>query len=173
MNNFKKNISLIIATLLVVFSALSICSIHSNKVEAVSLVTKYGRGSKFTIPKSMRGTWVSKAKRSTYKKIKLTAHTVTLTPQKKHDGESYTGKWNLYYMNEKYFDKAYHTNIEVKANKYANKHRWVGARKDGSKEIFFKLGWLLDVEGSFVLRQNTKNTIRYLNPEFEGNYYRK
>ena len=151
---------------------------HTVPVSATSITTKYGRGAQFIVPSSMRGTWVARSKNSAFKKIKLTAHTATLTPQASlYKSKKYSGKWSLYHINEEWYSKYFlnhPTSRAIKASKYSIKHHWLSTRKGNSIQLFFKYGWATDDEHSFMLRKtNSKNALKFLNPSFQNKYYRK
>lgn len=158
-----------------VFSIITVFNFnHSLKTaQATSIAQKYGRDSKFTIPANMRGTWVSKSKRSAFKKIRLTAHTATFTAQASlYRSKNYSGKWLLYHMNNKWYSKHFLTSLGNKASKYSVQHRWLATRKDSSKQIFFKYGWTGDDEHSFMLRKTgSRKVLKFDNPSFSNNYY--
>lgn len=156
-------------SLLGVFSTQPIAKPQS--VHAASTM-KYGADRKFTVPRKMRGAWVSRSKKSAYKSFKFTAHTVTFTGPSYYY-KRYNGKWNLYHMNDKWYSKYMYTMTGARANSYAQKHHWLATRKDRGGKYFFKLDWTNDNGFSFFLNNKSKNVLHFENESYNNDYYRR
>lgn len=174
MKVIKKNLKWIVAGLMLVLGMAGASVVYGQPhVVTASHVDKYGRQGKYTVPKGMRGTWVSRSKKSAYKTIKLTAHTATFVA-KSSFYKKLDGKWTLYNMNNHWYDKHFETDWGGKASTKSIKSHWLATRNQGKKgTVFFKFGWTFDDARSFTLRKAASNTIRFDNPSFQNNYYRK
>lgn len=144
-----------------------------NKVEASSLATKYGATKRFTVPKKFRGTWVAKSKKTAFKKIKLTAHTIVLSKPAKDYGSKAGGTWKLWTQSGKWYDKHLFKASGEKPSKYADKHKWMPTRKDNKNTVFFKYGWLRDDDRSFNLKYKSAKKLQFVNTRYINNYYKK
>lgn len=175
MKVIKKNLKWIVAGLMLVLGMAGASVVYGQPHMVVaSHVDKYGRQGKYTIPKGMRGTWVSRSKKSAYKTIKLTAHTATLVAKNHFYQKEHSGKWTLYNMNSHWYDKYFETNRGKKASTKAIKSHWLATRNQGKNgTVFFKFGWTFDDDNSFMLRKTASNVIRFDNTSFQNNYYRK
>ena len=77
-------------------------------------------------------------------------------------------------MNNHWYDKHFETDCGFKASIKSIKSYWLATRKQGKKgTVFFKFGWTFDDARSFTLRKAASNAIRFDNPSFQNNYYRK
>ena len=92
--NLKENklLKFLVVGLVVVVSA--IMTLNNSK----SVQAAYGNIGKYTMSVKMRGTWISKDKKSVYKKIKITKNTMWLYQKSKIQ------KWNLRKVSQKWMD---------------------------------------------------------------------
>ncbi len=117
---------------------------NSNNAEAAA----YG-GKLYTTPKALRGTWYfAKAGKNDetdisdiptqyqhlYKKIKITAHTITFTKRKR---AGLSGRYTFYKSTKKLSFKKMNA-----AEKYATKHKWLNPYNSGKRHIGFSETWL-------------------------------
>lgn len=104
----------------------------------------------YTTPKAIRGTWyfakagkvdtqdVPAKYQHLYKKIKITAHTITFTKRKR---AGLSGRYTFYESTKKTYKKMSSKKMAA-AEKYATKHKWLSPR-DGDKTGFaFSEYWL-------------------------------
>lgn len=152
----------------------------TSQVQAASLAKKYGAKSRFTVPKKFRGTWVSKTKKSAFKQIKLTTHTIKLSGPHGYyraKGSSFFpahyGTWKLWNQSRSWYDSHRCKTSGIKPSRYADQHKWMPTRKDSSNSIFFKYGWLLDDSASFILNYKSSKKIQFVNPTYTNYYYKK
>ncbi len=109
----------------------------------------YG-GKLYTTPKALRGTWyfVNAGKVDTsdvpaqyqhlYKKIKITAHTITFTKRKR---AGLSGRYTFYKSTKKTFKKMNPAKMEAAEN-YATKHKWLNPRSGSKNGFLFSEYWL-------------------------------
>lgn len=151
----------------------------TSQVEAASLAKRYGAKSRFTVPKKFRGTWVSKSKKSAFKQIKLTTHTIKLSGPRgyyRHSSgwiSSYSGTWKLWNQSGSWYNKHFHKTSGVKPAKYADRHKWMATRKNNANSIFFKYGWLSDNSFSFILNYKSSKKLQFDNTMYTNYYYKK
>lgn len=115
----------------------------------------YG-GKLYTTPKALRGTWyfaragkvdisdVPARYQHLYKKIKITAHTITFTKRKR---AGLSGRYTFYMSTKKTFKKMTPAKMDA-AEKYATKHKWLNPREISKKDIGFSEYWLHTYESS-------------------------
>lgn len=122
---------------------------NSNNAEAAA----YG-GKLYTTPKALRGTWYfAKAGKTDnsgmpmptqykhlYKKIKITAHTITFTKRKR---AGLSGRYTFYKSTKKLSFKKMDA-----AEKYATKHKWLNPYNSGKRHLGFSETWLHIYESS-------------------------
>ena len=118
---------------------------NSSNAEAAAYGAKL-----YTIPKALRGTWYFKkagkvdtsdipAKyQHLYKKIKITAHTITFTKRKR---AGLSGRYTFYESTKKTYKKMSSKKMEA-AEKYATKHKWLNPIDSSKKDITFSEYWL-------------------------------
>ncbi|GHV97382.1 hypothetical protein lacNasYZ03_16880 [Lactobacillus nasalidis] len=118
---------------------------NSSNAEAAA----YG-GKLYTTPKALRGTWYfAKAGKADYsgmptqyqhlyKKIKITAHTITFTKRKR---AGLSGRYTFYKSTKKTFKKMTPAKMEA-AEKYATKHKWLNPYDSGKSHLQFSETWL-------------------------------
>ena len=136
----------------------------TQKVEAA-----WGNLGVYNMPSKMRGTWVSRDKKSVYNKIRITKNTITLTH--KHKAKKIDGKWNLRKVSQKWMDKT-RMETRVKSFQYAQNHRYMTVRKDGTSYIF-GFGWGVPCnDGDFTLRSKSKSVLGFANVIHQNNFYR-
>ncbi|MFV4979915.1 Rib/alpha-like domain-containing protein [Lactobacillus delbrueckii] len=109
----------------------------------------YG-GKLYTTPKALRGTWyfakagkvdtsdVPAQYQHLYKKIKITAHTITFTKRKR---AGLSGRYTFYKSTKKTFKKMNPAKMEA-AEKYATKHKWLNPRSESKNGFLFSEYWL-------------------------------
>lgn len=112
---------------------------------------KYGVASKYTTPKKIRGTWVTNDKKSIYKKVVITKHTMKFIRRAK-DAMGYyygaKGKWKLYNQSKSWRNKAKVETL-AKADKYVKKHHIVKAQNSkGGTYIYFEWSFYYQSYGS-------------------------
>lgn len=105
----------------------------------------YG-GKLYTTPKALRGTWyfakagkvdtvdVPARYQHLYKKIKITAHTITFTKRKR---AGLLGRYTFYKTPKKLSFKKWSA-----AEKYATKHKWLNPYDSGKRYLGFSETWL-------------------------------
>lgn len=134
----KKLITFLLSLSLVLsFGLLS----NSSNAEA----TTYGE-KLYTTPKALRGTWYfAKAGKTDYsgmpaqyqhlyKKIKITAHTITFTKRKR---TGLSGRYTFYKSTKELSLKKMNA-----AEKYATKHKWLNPYDSGKSHLQFSETWL-------------------------------
>lgn len=121
---------------------------NSNNAEAAA----YG-GKLYTTPKALRGTWyfakagkvgtydVPAQYQHLYKKIKITAHTITFTKRKR---AGLSGRYTFYKCTKKKMTSA---KMDA-AEKYATKHKWLYPYNSGKRHFGFTETWLHGNESS-------------------------
>ncbi|MBT8908182.1 hypothetical protein BTI73_08475 [Lactobacillus delbrueckii subsp. bulgaricus] len=114
---------------------------NSNNADAAA----YG-GKLYTTPKALRGTWYFARAGKTdisdtptqwqhlYKKIKITAHTITFTKRKR---AGLSGRYTFYKSTKKLSFKKVNA-----AEKYATKHKWLNPYNSGKRHLGFSKTWL-------------------------------
>lgn len=124
---------------------------NSNNAEAAA----YG-GKLYTTPKALRGTWyfakagkvdvsdVPAQYQHLYKKIKITAHTITFTKRKR---AGLSGRYTFYKSTKKTFKKMTSAKMDA-AEKYATKHKWLNPFDSGKNYFQFSNYWLHVYESS-------------------------
>ncbi|WP_103662405.1 MULTISPECIES: hypothetical protein [Lactobacillus] len=148
--------------------------LNTNKVQAA-----YGRGKIVTTDKSLRGTWYSKDYGHGLKKIKITAHTITLPYLGKNLPH---GKYTLYKQSSSIFKKGY--KYQMKASKYAEKHHWMSTwtyKREGKKYLGIDPFWLDHGDNDFggdlrvtTVKKHGKSVkqLTLQNPNARYRYYR-
>lgn len=124
---------------------------NSNNAEAAA----YG-GKLYTTPKALRGTWyfakagkvgtydVPAQYQHLYKKIKITAHTITFTKRKR---AGLSGRYTFYKSTKKAFKKMTSAKMDA-AEKYATKHKWLNPYNSSKRQLSFSETWLHVYESS-------------------------
>ena len=128
-----KKIKVLVASFLLMFLAASV--IGNNQVQAA-----YGRGKLVTTFKTLRGTWYSRDYGKRTKKMKITAHTVTLPYLSK---DVPYGKYTLYRQNKSAYKNGF--KYQNRANNYAAKHRWMNtwvSSQDGKEYLGIDPFWI-------------------------------